>query len=47
MIPKEDNPKEIIEFKEKVVKLIQERFMIGEEHQCDDAIASALHPRYK
>ena len=47
MIPKEDDPKEIIEFKEKVVKLIQERFMIGEEHQCDDAIASALHPRYK
>ena len=47
MIPKEDDPKEIIEFKEKVVKLIQERFMIGEEHQCDDAIASALHPCYK
>ena len=34
-------------FRNGVADKIKKRFMVGNEHHCDDIIASALHPRYK
>ena len=42
-----DDPPEMVNFKNGVSDKIKKRFMIGNEHYCDDIIASALHPRYK
>ena len=42
-----DDPLEMVYFKNGVSDKIKKRFMIGNEHHCDDIIASALHPRYK
>ena len=42
-----DDPPEMVYFKNGVSDKIKKRFMIGNEHYCDDIIASALHPRYK
>ena len=42
-----DDPPEMVYFKKGVSDKIKKRFMIGNEHNCDDIIASALHPRYK
>ena len=47
LLPKEDDCPEILYFKEKVTKNLHERFLVGKEHECDDIIASALHPCYK
>ena len=41
-----DSP-EMIYFRNGVADKIKKRFMVGNEHHCDDIIASALHPRYK
>ena len=41
-----DSP-EMIYFRNGVEDKIKKRFMVGNEHHCDDIIASALHPQYK
>ena len=46
-MPKDVDPPEILFFKEKVAEKINERFMVGNEHKCDDIIASALYPCYR
>ena len=43
----EDDCPEILYFKEKVTASLKKRFMVGQEHKCDDILASALHPHYK
>ena len=43
----EDDCPEILYFKEKVTASLKKRFMVGQEHKCDDILASALHPCYK
>ena len=47
LMPKDVDPPEILFFKEKVAEKINERFMVGNEHKCDDIIASALYPCYR
>ena len=47
LIAKEEDSPEVFFFKETVRKNLTERFMVGNEHQSDDIIATALHPRYK
>ena len=47
LMPKDVDPPEILFFKEKVAEKINERFMVGNEHKCDDIIASVLYPCYK
>ena len=47
LMPKDVDPPEILFFKEKVVEKINERFMVGNEHKCDNIIASALDPCYR
>ena len=46
-MPKDVDPPEIPFFKEKVAEKINEKFMDGNEHKCDDIIASALYPLYR
>ena len=43
----EDDCPEILYFKEKVTASLKKRFMVGQEHKCDDILVSVLHPRYK
>ena len=47
LMPKDVDPPEILFFKEKAAEKINERFMVGNEHKCDDIIASALHLHYR
>ena len=47
LMPKDVDPPEILFFKEKIAEKINERFMVGNEHKCDDIIASALYPCYR
>ena len=47
LMPKDVDPPEMLFFKEKVAEKIDERFMVGNEHKCDDIIASALYPHYR
>ena len=46
LMPKDVDPPEILFFKEKVREKTNEMFMVGNEHKCDDIIASALYPGY-
>lgn len=44
---KPEDTEEIKFFKTTVVKAIQNRFQLGNEENCDDIVATALHPVYK
>ena len=46
-MPKDFDLPEVLFFKEKVAEKINERIMVGNEHNCDDIIPSALYPCYK